>query len=141
MRTWLAAIKQIVHFYSGFTEVGGVGHAQSDQVMQGCVRVGIRTDGHTPAAIGSDFSPVGEALLRIDLPSQAAIRLRSPRSFGDGMRRAGCDAFLAMVTKIDHGRCKYAFIKHKREIGGDDRDTNPGAKTRGHQQSHPSNFP
>ncbi len=110
------SLKHIIHFYSSFTEVGGMNYTGSDQVMQRRVRVGIGADGHAPAAVGPDSGPVGIALFCVDPPSQAAVRLLYPGPFRYRMRGAVRDAFLAVLTKIDHGRVKGMLINQKRGV-------------------------
>ena len=69
MRWGLFTVEQVVHPDGGAAEVGGVGHAEADQVVEGIVGMGVRAHGHAAPAVGADGSPIGIAALRIDLPA------------------------------------------------------------------------
>lgn len=71
--------------------------------MQGIVGVGKGTNAHAAGTVGSDFGPVSEADLLIDLPAQSTIYFFSI-SKRNGVGRAVFCTFFANGAKIDHGK-------------------------------------
>ena len=65
------------------------------------IRVGIRTDGHTAAAVGADGVPVAKAQVRVDFPAHGAIDLTSIIE-RDGLGRTVLGALATHPAKIDH---------------------------------------
>ena len=50
--------------------------------------MGIGADGHAAPAVGTDFSPVGIAALRVDAPAQGAVGVGYSIAGWDGLRGA-----------------------------------------------------
>jgi uncharacterized protein (DUF3820 family) len=65
----------------------------------------VRTNSHTPAAIGTDYTPVIKTKLLVYLPSFYAINLLNIFK-RDGFGRTNVGTFLTLNTKVDKGNIR-----------------------------------
>ena len=70
---WIFAVQNIVHLDGKRPKEPGIADAPANEIMHEVIRVRIRTDTHTAAAVRTKRAPDCEACFRIDLPAPYAI--------------------------------------------------------------------
>ncbi len=95
--------------------------------MEPIVRVGVRTNTHTPAAVGSSGAPKGKTSFLVNLPSLNAIKVFWFVK-GNGIAGAGFSTFFALLAEVDGGIAVHGLIRNNWQVGSNDRNSYPGAQ-------------